>query len=168
MHDMLEAAELRARLRGWAQITWLTLRAPLTVNGERACKNSDVVMGVGKWHPRTSNFARGALRVCSLRVRYWTDTLGVSGPPSGAVWMANLDGSAPTPILTAQGSPAGIAADDTEVYWTNLTDGTVMGAKIHGGLPAAVAVGQNAPGALALDANYVYWSASNSVLRVPR
>jgi hypothetical protein len=66
-------------------------------------------------------------------------------------------GGAPVTLAQGQGSPWGIAAKSSAVYWTD-ENGTVMKVPPGGGTPVTLVSGQSTPYALALDDTSVYFT----------
>ena len=75
-------------------------------------------------------------------------------------------GAVPAPTVLAPGrsGPWAIAADGTNVYWTE--NGGVMSVPQGGGAPAVLAQASSSH-AIAVDAENVYWADSSGVMRVP-
>jgi hypothetical protein len=67
-------------------------------------------------------------------------------------------------MVEGQNQPQAIAADATNIYWTNYGDvngdgnGTVMKLPLQGGTPTVIASQQGHPYAIAVDSTSVYWS----------
>jgi hypothetical protein len=101
---------------------------------------------------------------------YWS-TRG-NGGASGTVMRAAVDGGAVQPVVTGEGPVAGIAVDDTNVYWvTYEANGVVRKAALAGGPPVTLAVGQTNAFSIAVDDAYVYWATyvtNGAVMRVPK
>jgi hypothetical protein len=70
-------------------------------------------------------------------------------------------------IGSYSGSPGYLAADDTFVFWSDTSSGTIMKVSQKGGPPEMVAPSPY-PQGIALDADYVYWtdSSQGAILRV--
>jgi len=71
----------------------------------------------------------------------------------GAIQRIAFDGG--TTVL-ASGFPFGVAVDSTDVYWTDLTAGTVMKTATDGGPALMLASGLSDPVEVAVDATSVY------------
>ncbi|HEX2670881.1 MAG TPA: hypothetical protein VHM25_08415, partial [Polyangiaceae bacterium] len=62
-------------------------------------------------------------------------------------------------LAKGQPNPAGIAVDESGVYWVNRNaNGEVMHKPIEGGAVETLAADQNGAHAIALDANAIYWT----------
>jgi hypothetical protein len=87
------------------------------------------------------------------------------GSGAGTILAAPLAGG--TPITLGAGDPAGIAVDDTNVYWTTAPfdggTGSLIRVPKQGGVAVTLAAGQNDPGSVAVDAQRVYWTDDPSV-----
>ncbi len=71
-------------------------------------------------------------------------------------------------FVSGEEFPYGITVDARSVYWTNISDGTVMEVAIGGGIPTTLASGQASPSDIAVDATSVYWTnAGGTVMKVP-
>jgi hypothetical protein len=89
---------------------------------------------------------------------------------SGSIVMANLDGTNPTTLVTGQNSPAGVAVDGSNIYWTtssgfggtNSTDGTINECprtNCNNGTVTQLVSGQNSPQGVAVDGSgNLYWA----------
>jgi len=79
---------------------------------------------------------------------------------------ASLDGSSPQTIVTDPGTPVGVAADPSHVYWgsTGGGDGIIWKANPDGSSAQVIAAGQFNPGGVAVNASHIYWAASTSLL----
>src|SRR5262249_13201671 len=87
---------------------------------------------------------------------YWS-TRG-NGGATGTGRRAAVGGGTAQPVATGEGPVAGIAVDDTNVYWvTYETNGVVRKAPLAGGAPVTLAVGQTNAFSIAVDDAYVYW-----------
>jgi hypothetical protein len=80
-------------------------------------------------------------------------------------------GGTPKTLAAAQASPASLAVDGTNVYWTNYgtlannyADGSLMSVPVAGGTPTVLASGQDSPRSLAVDATNVYWTTTNGAV----
>ena len=63
---------------------------------------------------------------------------------------------APTTIVAHTHRPSGLAADDTNLYWTTL-DNAVLSVPKRGGAIETIAENEDAPSAIAVDRDRVYW-----------
>ena len=92
----------------------------------------------------------------------------------GTIWSAEKGTLTSKSLATAQSSPEGIAADGTNVYWTNHASiGSVMACKRDGSAaPFSISSIEPSPYGIAVDANYVYWTSTNAsqgyVKRAPK
>ncbi len=67
------------------------------------------------------------------------------------------------PILLASGSaPAYVAVNQTHVYYTDSSAGTIRRVPIGGGSPQTIASGELSPWVIAIDASYVYWTSNEA------
>ena len=73
-------------------------------------------------------------------------------------------GPVPAPLASGRSGPFAIAADRTNVYWTE--DGAVMSVPIGGGAPTMLATASSSR-AIGVDAENVYWADSTGVRSVP-
>jgi hypothetical protein len=111
--------------------------------------------------------ALNGIAVSSAGVFWAAGGSEADGGAKGSIGMAPLDGSFSRAVATDLGEPAGIAADDAYLFWTDRRQGTVMEAAIDGRSAEPLAVGQASPATIAIDATHVYWVAA-ALLRVPR
>jgi hypothetical protein len=65
-------------------------------------------------------------------------------------------------MLCAAGDPVNIAIDEENVYWTDLSAGTVSKIALTGGAPVVLASDQDEPWTVAVDSTSVYWTNSGS------
>lgn len=93
------------------------------------------------------------------------------GANGGDVLRIPVGGGVPS-VIASSGTQAftGIAADDTNVYWTDFDSGDVLTAPICGGAVVTLATGQKALTGIAVDANNVYWSArdDNAIMKLAK
>ena len=79
--------------------------------------------------------------------------------------MEICSGGCLTLLASGQDGADAVAVDDTNVYWTDHGNGTVMKEPIGGGTPTTLASG--GAGRLAVDAENVYWLGAGTVMKVP-
>lgn len=125
------------------------VQCPLTGCG------AETVLASGLDHP--SYLALDATSV------YWT-----IGGSSGSVWKCPRSGcvGAPTELAALQEKPVSLVVDGANLYWANITTGSVVTCPIGGcGLPTVLGT---TPGPqpytynIAVDATNVYWTGQNS------
>ncbi len=75
----------------------------------------------------------------------------------GTIMRMPKAGGTPMPMATSSGVSR-IATDDTNVYWTDCTSGSVLTVPIEGGEPLTLASGYVCPAGLTVEANYVYFT----------
>jgi hypothetical protein len=105
--------------------------------------------------------AAGFVAVDATHV-FWSDGAEIFAAPIG--------GGAASTLATGQVAVAGLAADGTSVYWTDVTAGTVMKVSLSGGAPTTLVSGQHSPDAIAVDAASVYWTTyipGGAIAKVP-
>jgi hypothetical protein len=95
---------------------------------------------------------------------YW---LVSSAAPQGAVWAVALPGGKPTALASGLNSPAQLAVDASNAYWTSPNDGTVVGVALGGGTPATISTGLTAPLGIAVD-DAIYVTTADSVIRITK
>jgi hypothetical protein len=95
---------------------------------------------------------------------YWADA-------DGNVRKVPIGGGDATLVASAAGTPAALAVDATNVYWTASADGkgSVMQAPIGGGPVVVLASLQDDPRYIAVDATSVYWAnaGNGAITKVP-
>ncbi len=99
---------------------------------------------------------------------YWALTLDgthayvAAGDGSGTGSIVAVPLAGGTAITLGAGDPAGIAVDDTNVYWTTAPfdggTGSLVRVPKQGGVSVTLAAGQSDPGSVAVDAQRVYWT----------
>jgi hypothetical protein len=82
-----------------------------------------------------------------------------------------LAGGTPTTLYSGPGQAIllAIAIDETSVYWTDYSIGTVMRVPLGGGTATTLASGQSNPLPIAVNATGVYWgnlSTPGTVMRL--
>jgi hypothetical protein len=85
-------------------------------------------------------------------VVYWTKD-------DGSIGYKFKDGSSQGSFVTGLGgAPRGIAADDSSVYWANVSLGTISQQLVSGGSVNTFASAQRSPVAVVLSTSNVYWT----------
>jgi hypothetical protein len=74
---------------------------------------------------------------------YWS-SLGDT-PDNSTIVEAGLDGTNPHPIITGLNSPAGVASNASNIYWTDAEAGTINQANPDGTHPHPIVTGQATP-----------------------
>ena len=113
-----------------------------------------VAMGGGPTETLASGQSYASSVIVSRGLVLWADYW-----PSGAGAVRALStatGSLET-LASGQFAPAGIAADATDVYWTDRGGGTVAGVALDGGQAMELASGQASPLGIAVDSTSLYW-----------
>jgi hypothetical protein len=94
---------------------------------------------------------------------FWTNQ------QTGTIGRANPDGSSPNQsLITALGSPNGIAVAGGFIYWANASTNSIGRANADGtGANATFITGASSPVGVAVDGQFVYWAnqGSNSIGR---
>jgi sugar lactone lactonase YvrE len=89
---------------------------------------------------------------------YWTAAPSMIAS-TGTIQRVKKLGGAAEQLAKGQPNPAGIAVDESGVYWVNRNaNGEVMHKPIEGGAVETLAADQNGAHAIALDANAIYWT----------
>jgi hypothetical protein len=91
---------------------------------------------------------------------YWDNTMSGVPAPAGTINSISIDGGNPTVLASAQPDPIVLAADNTNLYWTDGS-GVVKTMHVGGGGIATIASGQDNPYFVVVDANNVYWDTFN-------
>jgi hypothetical protein len=104
---------------------------------------------------------------------YWTSYSSAGCPddggpcsPDGAIRRVPIGGGIVTTLASGQESPAGLAVDEQNVYWTSLgiriQDGSVRKVARAGGTPTTLAADQWGVGAdIAVGSGYVFWTGNS-------
>lgn len=91
---------------------------------------------------------------------------------SGTITKCSQSGCGSSPIVLASNliKPYQLIVNGTNVYWTNMGDGTIMSIPVTGGSPATVASNQATPEGIVSDDVSVYWvnSGTGSVMRIAK
>jgi DNA-binding beta-propeller fold protein YncE len=85
----------------------------------------------------------------------------------GLIERCNLDGTAPTTLISGLNFPWGIALDvaSGKMYWADISGGDIRRANLDGSSPTTLVSGLNRPANIALDlpAGKMYWTDSPDV-----
>ena len=94
---------------------------------------------------------------------YWTSQ---TGPSTGTINTANLDGSGATVLTSILSVPLGIAVDFAreKLYWTN-SRGRVQSANLDGSGIQNLVEGLSDPRDIVLHKSYIYWTESGDGIR---
>jgi hypothetical protein len=94
---------------------------------------------------------------------YWTESA------TGVVksLAAASPGGAPTVIASSQSTPGVLAVDDTNVYWANDGDMSIMKAPIAGGAPTPLPVAPDLVSGIVASGGTVYYGAGASTYALP-
>jgi hypothetical protein len=145
--------------------------------------NAGTVMKVPIGGGPTTTLASGqagarAIAVDATHV-YWTSYSSAGCPdddgpcsPDGAIRRVPISGGVATTLASGQASPAGLAVDEQNVYWTNsgmrIQDGAVMRVARAGGTPTTLASGQWGVGAdIAVGSGHVFWTGNSGGTETP-
>jgi hypothetical protein len=99
---------------------------------------------------------------------YWT-TMGKAGQANGAVMQANLDGTSPVTLASAQEQPRALAVQDGFVFWGNYAaTGALRKVPVGGGATVDVLALAPAVVEVAVDASYLWWTREpDDIQRIP-
>ena len=97
------------------------------------------------------------------RQLYWTSQ---TGPSTGTINTANLDGSGAAVLTSILSVPIGIAVDlvDGQLYWTN-SRGRIQRANLEGSGIQSVMENLSDPRDIVLHKDYIYWTESGDRIR---
>lgn len=99
---------------------------------------------------------------------YWTSSAPVDGTVSGVIVSVPKGGGTVSTLVSEPDGWRALAVDATNIYWTNLSLGTVEKAPLTGGTPTTLASGQVQPSGIALYAGTLYWKDSGGgIVSVP-
>jgi hypothetical protein len=89
---------------------------------------------------------------------YWIRQDGWSCADSGSIVKVSKGGGTPVVLATGQDCPLGIAANGTDVFWTNnLAAGSVSKVSSQGGPTVVLAANRNYPAGIAANGTDVFW-----------
>ncbi len=101
---------------------------------------------------------------------YWvTAGTAVNNDTDGTLMKLALTGGSPTRLASAQPSPADLAIEGSNAYFTNEVGDTVVSVPLTGGNPVTIASAQSAPYGIATDGTNVYWANrdAGSIMKQP-
>ena len=109
----------------------------------------------------TRLYSPGGIGIAALGSNVFFASVYLAFADTGSVMSVPKTGGTPQTLAANQNLPNGIAVDDTNIYWTDYSGGTVMKmakTPVDGGAPVTLASGQDGPLGIAVDATSVYWT----------